>query len=482
MKRQILVLDFGTSNVRANLIDIENGKVNASVSKKYTWQYPSPGFVEIDALEIWHMSEDVVEGVLAQPEAEGMLEGISFSFFGDGIICVDKYGEPLTNVIVQMDNRAVEQARTIGRALGERHVQEILCWPITLDIMTGAKILWMKENQQDIFDKSYFYTLQQFIMKKLGMPSWNDFTVASRMMLLDIKNKCWSKELLDFIGINEEQMGGEPKASTTVVGETSRYGRVELPRCVPVVLGIHDAEAGMIGLGVGPDTHDKIGGITGTFDHLGYFVDSDEHISLLPDISIVSGPFDSSYTMMSSAMAGANYEWYIREISEKKEGHVIKELFEQMNFTGDGKLLFLPRMHMQSGVMYGMSLSDTKLDIFRAFVEGITFAMKPVADQYKKISKGKAVVCRCGGGGSQSDRWLQLKADVFGLRMESVENYECSALGAAIIGSLALGVYSDVTEAANHMVNVKAAYEPRIEAARKYQEKYEQYMNLLEKC
>ena len=145
MKRDsILVVDFGTSNVHVNVVDVRDGQILYSRSRKYRMISPEDGYTEINPRELWHASEQCVKEVISDMEAVE-LHGITFSYFGDNLMLVDSNGEPLTNIILAFDVRgALEAAEDFPRRFTDEEFIRITgstCVPFC----TGPKILWFKK-------------------------------------------------------------------------------------------------------------------------------------------------------------------------------------------------------------------------------------------------------------------------------------------------------------------------------------------------
>ena len=480
MKRDsILVVDFGTSNVHVNVVDVRDGQILYSRSRRYRMISPEDGYTEINPRELWHASEQCVKEVISDMEAVE-LHGITFSYFGDNLMLVDSNGEPLTNIILAFDVRgAREAAEDFPRRFTDEEFIRITgstCVPFC----TGPKILWFKKYRKDLFEKAaHFYTNQQWVNQCLGLEPLNDYTMACRKMLYDSKNREWSKPILSFLGIRAGQLG-EVVPSTDMIGHIDRYGEVILPFTLPVIIGSHDCDCGMYGVRAGLTDEGVVGDITGTYDHLGFiargYVNAGEEM-LEEQIFSYCGPLeDTSVCLGAFPTSGAVLEWFMREIIGDCSQQSYDRMWDRAMFDGRGTLLFDPNFSGNQGVLHGLGLTKTREELFEAMIESLTFEARRILEGCRKIKKEDVSKVCVGGGAARSGKWMQLRADVWGCRVERMENIEVSSLGAAVLAAVKTGLYPGIREASVHMLRTRDVYEPVPAVRERYEEKYREYM------
>lgn len=481
----IIVMDFGTSKVAASLVDILNGVLKQTFSANYNWLHSQDSFTEINPGEIWLASQKAIFKLIKNIEdlTSKQIVGITFTFFGDNVIPVNKGGDYLYNLIPAFDSRSMNEVEEIKKCIEERDFIKITGGKL-VPMCVGTKILWLKNNLNSIFRNTrYFYDIQQYILTKLGFEAYSDYTMASRKMLFDIRKWKWSEELLDILEISKESMGYEVLESKQLIGKIDYFGEVKLPKKIPVVLGAHDTDCGMIGLGAISNENIIIGDVLGTFDCIGSMSKKLVPVNKILNGNIINycAPEKDYYISLGAVMtAGALLEWFTSEFYDKSKhkSELYKDLDSKIYFDGRNNLMILPDYHSYKGCMFGLNLSNTKSDIYQALMEGITYESKSIVNSLENIFEAKSNSLRMGGGGSKSPKWLQLKADILQKKIEKPKIIEASTLGAAIIGSVGLKYYKDINEAVDKLVKIDFSYEPVENVSSKYQQNYMNYIKL----
>jgi len=481
----IVVMDFGTSKVSASLVDLLSGVLKQTFSANYKWLHSQDNFTEINPGEIWHDSQKVIFQLIKNCEDSTLKKiiGMTFSFFGDNVIPIDKNGDYLYDLIPAFDFRSMNEIDEIKKYIVELDFIKITGGKL-VPMCVGTKILWLKNNLNSIFrNTKYFYDIQQYILTKLGFNAYNDYTMASRKMLFDIGKWKWSEELLNILGISKESMGYEVLEGKQVIGKIDHFGEVKLPKKIPVVLGAHDTDCGIIGLGAISNENFIIGDILGTFDCIGSMSKKLVPANKILDGSIINycAPEKDYYISLGAVMtAGALLEWFTSEFCDKSKSKskLYKDLDSKVNFDGRNNLMVLPDYHSYEGCIFGLNLSNTKSDIYQALMEGITYESKSIVNSLENIFEAEPHSLRMGGGGSKSPKWLQLKADILQRKIEKPKIVEASTLGAAIIGSVGLKYYRDIHEAVDKLVKIDFNYELVENVSSKYQQNYSNYKKL----
>lgn len=478
MEKSILVVDVGTSKVHTNLFNIISGELIECIESPYKWIHPREGWTEINPNSIWKAAEDAVGEIIYSCNKVADIVALAFSYIGDSLIPVDKDQNVLGNMILAFDNRAEKEAEIIKKEFGEKKFFDIT-GNVVRPQFIPAKILWLKNNQPDIFERAaYFQNIQQFINIKLGLAGATDYTLASRKVIFDSKRMEWSKELCEFLDINPEALGENIKSADTIIGTIKKFGKAEFEKPIPVILGAHDSESGLIGLGCIPGNNKVLGNVTGTYDHIGYFIDKFP-TNLETGIGYKCGPLEGSFVLMGASIAGPNLDWFVNTFYKNEGVRAIDRLFNEHSFEGLNTLYLTNGIQTGNGCIKGINLETNLGNIFKGIIEGVTYPLKGVVDQLSRYNGKEFEYLRIGGGGAKSEKWLQLKADMFGIQVEKAKNIEVSSLGAVIMAAVSLGYFNSIEAAINEMVKVDLIFNPRKEIKKEYEKRYKEYLSLI---
>ena len=471
MKSAVLVIDFGTSNVRAIAFGANDGIVLMSQSKPYSIVSPAAGYSELDPNKLWDNCCRCVEKVAsALEETDYKISAIGCSFMGATLIMLDKAHQPVYNCILSFDCRAETEAAYLTGKYPPPTYKLNLESP-------AAKILYMKKVFPKVFAKaSYFISIQQFILLKLGLLPYWDRTLANCHSFFDCSKDEWDPEICAEVGISVESLMGPVMTSDGIAGTITSFGKYKFSAPIPVVIGGHDGDIGMVGCGLVDESQSMIGEISGTFDHVGYIKNDN------PGIPCVRGSHPGAFphtsvVMKGFATYGAVVEWFMREIV----GGTSKEHYAEMwsgsseKFSG-GSLKFNPMFTGNSGQIKGLGITSTKYDLFCALIEALTFETRYLTEQIRKEKNGECTIMRVGGGPASSDEWCRLRADITGLRIERLSNNDISALGAAILAANAVGLHNGIEDSLKKMVIPSKFFEPNPEKHAQYETAYREYI------
>lgn len=475
----ILVVDYGTSNIRVNAIDAHDGEIIYSASRKYLIHDRGKGYAEISVKELWTFSEACVEQVLDCMQEKDIVKAITFSFFGDNLIPVDNKGNALNDCILCTDSRGAEEADYINHRLTYERLMDIL-GDTYIAYKFGAKLLWMRNHAEKYGNAiAYYDSQQQYIFRKLGLRPVNDSTMAARKQLCDIRTGKWSKEILQILDIREEALG-EIVPTDEIVGYIEKYGEVKFPEAIPVIAGGHDCDVAMIGMGLIRGTETFVGDIAGTFDHVGYISDGVLNVGkTYPKLPLQSyhGPIKNTGVCLGAfPTAGATLEWFMREINEGATSEDYKKYWEKVCFYGNNTVRVYPTLDRYRGKIEGIGVTTSKENLFQGVIEALTFENRRLIEICEICKKKEISSVRIGGGGAQSNEWMQLRADVSGRKIERMKNIQISSVGSAVLAAVRIGLYNSLEEAVSHMVKVADSFEPDSERNRKYEEQYKEYL------
>lgn len=472
-------VDLGTSAVKLLLMD-QTGKIHNIVSKEYPLSFPKPGWSEQNP-EDWY--EKVLEGLeeLLSGADKNQVAGISFGGQMHGLVVLDEKDEVIRPAILWNDGRTGKETDYLNTVIGKEKLSKYTA-NIAFAGFTAPKILWMRENEPDHFARIAKIMLpKDYIAYRLCGSFCTDYSDASGMLLLDVKNRCWSKEMLAICGVSEEQL---PKLyeSYEVVGTLKQEiaSQLGLKNQVNVIAGAGDNAAAAIGTGtVGEGCCNISLGTSGTI-----FISSDhfrvDRHNALHSFAHADGGYHLMGCMLSAASCN---KWWMDEILKTKD--YAKEQ-EQIKALGENQVFYLPYLmgersphnNADARAMFiGMSMDTTREDMTQAVLEGVAFGLRDSLEVARSlgIEIRRTKIC---GGGAKSPLWKKIIANVLNLTVEVIESEEGPGLGGAILAAVGCGEYPDVKTAAKAIVKVIDTVEPEEALVKKYEEKYQKFVRI----
>jgi len=485
-------IDVGTTGVKALIID-ENGKVCASAVEEYPLSTPHPNWAEQNPEDWWDATIKAIRNVL-EKSGGASVEGIGLSGQMHGAVFIDRDGKVLRPCIMWCDQRTAKQCVYITETVGEDRLFELTCNP-ALTGFTAPKIVWVKEEENEVFRKTYKILLpKDYIRFLLTGVFATEVSDASGTVLFDVKKRRWSKEMLSALEIPEDLMPEvfeSPEVSGRISAEASSL--TGLPEGTPVVGGGGDQAAGAVGNGIVRE-----GIISSTIGTSGVVFASCDEVRVDPGRRLhtfchaVPGKWHLMGVMLS---AGGSLRWLrdaicheeVREAKEKgiDPYEIMTEEASQAPPGCEG-LIFLPYLSGERtpypdpdarGVFFGLTLRHKKEHLIRSVMEGIAYGLRDSLELMKGIGAKMSEV-RASGGGARSSLWRQIQADVNNLEMQVISVDEGPAFGVALLAGVGVGIFNNVEEACSRTIKVKETIKPIKENVTIYERYYEIYHSL----
>ena len=472
-------VDLGTSAVKLLLMD-ENGNIQKIVSKEYPLYFPKPGWSEQQPEDWYVQSMEGIRELTAECD-KSQVAGISFGGQMHGLVALDKDDQVIRPAILWNDGRTGNQTDYLNQIIGKDKLSEYTA-NIAFAGFTAPKILWMKENEPENYAKIAKIMLpKDYLDYRLSGSFCTDVSDASGMLLMDVKKRCWSKEMLEICGITEEQL---PKLyeSYEVAGTLKPDVANELgfSESVKVIAGAGDNAAAAVGTGTVGDGRCNISlGTSGTIFISSEKFGVDEH-NALHSFAHADGHYHLMGCMLSAASCN---KWWSEEILGTKD-YVAEQA--DIKKLGENRVFYLPYLmgerspHNDPNVramFIGMSMDTTRADMTQAVLEGVAFGLRDSLEVAKSlgIQIDRTKIC---GGGAKSPLWRKIIANVMNLKVDIIESEEGPALGGAMLAAVGCGEYPDVETIAEKLVKVVDTVEPEPELVAKYEERYQQFRKL----
>ena len=476
-------IDLGTSAVKLLLMD-EKGQIHKIVSKEYPLYFPHSGWSEQNPEDWYEQTIDGMQELLEECDRT-KVAGISFGGQMHGLVVPDGEDQVIRPAILWNDGRTVKETDYLNETIGKKNLSRYTA-NIAFAGFTAPKLLWMKENEPELFAKIKKIMLpKDYLAYRLSGVHSTDYSDASGMLLLDVKNRCWSREMMDISGISRDQLPDlyeSYEAVGTLKPELAEA--LGLSAEVKIAAGAGDNAAAAVGTGTVGDNRCNISlGTSGTIFISSENFGVDAH-NALHSFAHADGHYHLMGCMLSAASCN---KWWMDEILSTKDYQKEQEGIKKL---GENKVYFLPYLMGERsphndpdarGTFIGMTMDTTRSDMTQAVLEGVAFALRDSFEVARslglKIERTK--IC---GGGAKSALWKKIIANVLNVKVDVLENEEGPAYGGAILAAVACGEFASVTEAAEKLVRVVETVEPDSQLTEKYEEKYKKFREIYPAC
>ncbi len=472
-------VDLGTSAVKLLLMS-GDGTIENVVSREYPIFFPHPGWAEQNPEDWW---KEVCTGLkeLTDGFDGSKVAGICFGGQMHGLVILDEDDRVIRPAILWNDGRTAEQTDYLNNVIGKDKLSEYTA-NIAFAGFTAPKILWVRENEPENFARIAKIMLpKDYIAYRLSGVFSCDYSDASGMLLLDVKNRCWSDDMIDICGIKKEML---PKLfeSYEVTGTLKPELAKEFgfPEDCIIAAGAGDNAAAAVGTGTVGEGQCNISlGTSGTV-----FVSSTE-FGVDPNNALHAfAHADGHYHLMGCMLSAASCnKWWMEDIigtdEYAKEQEDIKDL-------GENHVFFLPYLMGERsphndpdarGTFIGLTMDTTRTDMTQSVLEGVAFAIRDSFEVARSlgIDIERTKIC---GGGAKSPLWRRIVADVLNIKVDILKSEEGPGMGGAILAAVACGEYPSVEDACTKIVKVVDTVEPDPEIAAKYEEKYHRFTKI----
>ena len=473
-----LGIDLGTSACKLLLV-AEDGSILNSVTKEYPLLFPRPGWSEQNPEDWWAAVRAGIPELLQGFDAASVA-GIGCGGQMHGLVVLDGQDRVIRPAILWNDGRTGDEVEYLNNVIGR---DRLSAWTANIAFagFTAPKLLWLRKHEPENFQKISRIMLPKDYVNYMftGVHSC-DYSDASGMLLLDVKNKRWSREMLDICGVKDSQMP-QLFESFEVVGTltTAAATALGLPETVKVVAGAGDNAAAAVGTGtVGAGGCNISLGTSGTV-----FISSDR-FGVDPNNALHAfAHADGGYHLMGCMLSAASCnKWFCEEILKTADFAEEQQAIPEEKL-GENHVYFLPYLMGERspindtnarGTLIGMSMDTTRADMVQAVLEGVAFAIRDSFEVAKSlgISIPRSNLC---GGGAKSPLWRKIFANVLGIPLDMVKTEQGPGYGAAMLAMVGCGRFASVQAATDALVETASSTEPDPVLTEKYEKRYRQF-------
>ena len=457
----ILSIDQGTTGTTILLMDAE-GEIVGKESREFTQYYPKPGWVEHDAIEIWEVTCQVVVDLVSAYNAKNQIIAIGVTNQRETTVIWDRRtGNPIHPAIVWQCRRTSEICSDLKKQGLEEKIKS-KTGLVTDPYFSSTKVLWILDqvdNARSLADQGYlaFGTIDSWLLWNLtdGTSHATDQTNASRTMLFNINTLQWDEELLEIFQVPVSILP-EVQPSSNIFGTTK--GLEFLPDSIPISGMAGDQQAALFGQlctqsGVAKNTYG-----TGCFLLLNTGDQPIQSESGLLTTLACSLDQKPTYALEGSVfIAGAAIQWLRDELHFVDSAAETEVLAESLNdsdgvfvvpaFTGLGAPYWDPNA---KGAILGLTRGTTPSHIVRASLESIAFQSADLVEAMIYDAGLQLHQLRVDGGAASNNFLMQFQADLLGVDIERPRHIETTAIGAAYLAGLGVGLWKNIDELVLH--------------------------------
>lgn len=475
--RYFIGIDLGTSGVKLLLLDRE-GNICRTASESYPIRFPQPGWAEQDPEDWWQAVTVCIRKLTDGMDREKIM-GIGCAGQMHGLVILDENDRVIRPAILWNDGRTQKQTDELNQTFGLQGLSSLTA-NIAFAGFTAPKLLWLRENEPENFSRIRKIMLpKDYINYKLTGVHACDYSDASGMLLLDVKNKCWSQPLLEYCGVDKAQL---PRLyeSFSVIG-TVKPG-LGLPTAARVVAGAGDNAGAAIGTAAVGEGNCNISlGTSGTI-----FISSDTFRVDANNALHAFAHADGGYHLMGCMLSAASCnQWFYEKILKTNDyAAEFAEIKEED--LGNNPVFFLPYLMGERspindtdarGAFLNMSMDTSRSDMTQAVMEGVAFALRDSFEVAKRLGLRieKATLC---GGGARAKIWQTILANVLNLPLELPQTEEGPGYGAALLAMTGCGEFASVSECCRKLCRVRQTIPPNRELASRYEAKYRKFSEI----
>lgn len=468
-------IDVGTTNIKAVIFDLA-GQPLAQASVPTPIYYPQPGWAYFQAEELWQGTVAALRQATCQLDDPGRIVGLAVSSLAETAIPLDPHNQPTYHAIAWFDRRTQPQVDWLERTFGQDRLYEISGMPLQ-PIFGLCKLLWFKENEPDAFRRTVrWLNVADYIAYRLSGVQATDYSLACRIMALNLRTLEWDTALLHEVGVSPELFAPLCYSGTRLGPVTPEAAALTgLPVSAQVAAGGHDHICGALAIGViqPGDIMDSMGTSEPVFIPLSQPIADPAagRQGYAQGVHAVAGYY---YVTTTGFTSGASIEWF-RDIVGRDLDYAALIAEAESVPPGSLGIYFLPHLRLANtphydpqgrGAFIGLSTDAKRAVLFRAVLEGLAYdcryGLEPLLSYPGVVAPNRIYAI---GGSTRNRLLMRIKAAVFNRPITVATVAEATSLGAAVLGGLGAGVYPDVPSALQQLRQEHTLVEPVAEEA-----------------
>ncbi len=491
----LLAIDIGSSACKA-VAFATDGTSLAQHSCGYAPELPQPSFAELNPETFWHAVRTCCQAVASRSREP--VRALCLSSHGETFIPVDAHGRPLMNAILNQDTRATRESAWCEELIGRKRLFQItgLCTHPSFPL---PKILWLRKHRPEIFAATHsFVALIGYLLSRMELAPWVDFSLASRYLAFDVRSRGWSEEILQAVGLDRACLP-VATAAGTIVGQLGATVAAELglPPGVAVVMGGHDQPCSALGSGV--IEPGRVAHSIGTYECLVAVGDAPSlsDVALSAALNSYCHVVPDKYVTLAYFPSGMMVKWFHHLLHPEPSGrganlenpdsetdhYASLEAHAPVHPTGlcvTPHLIgtcnpdFNPRAR---GLIAGLQPGISRAHIHKGILEGLACELALLTHVLAQ-AVGDFGDLYVTGGGVRSPLGLKLRAALTGCRLHVMQQQQAACLGTAILAGVAIGEYAHAQQAIEAVVRESDVVPPDESLAAQYAGQRTRYQKL----
>lgn len=478
----ILGIDLGTTSIKAVAYDVR-GQMVASASGPTITHYPRPLWAYFEPGELWNGAASAVRAVVAQLGDASRIKSVAVASFAEAGVPIDAQGNPTYNVIAWFDRRTIPQADWLLETIGEHRLFERSGLALQ-PIFTLCKFLWLKENEPEVWARTRAWLMADtYIAWRLGADPASDYSQAARTLAFDLQHLRWDAALLEQVGIDPSIMSPVMPAGEAI-GVISKTAAEATGLCEGTIIGVggHDHVCGAFAAGV--TQHGEVLDSMGTAEALFLALDAPIWDAEFGRCGYTQGAHVAAgkyYGFGGLYTSGASVDW-IRGITGQDDRLALAGAAALVP-PGSNGATFMPHLRLSSppnldsrsrAAFLGLTTDIDQASLLRAVYEGIAYEARASIEPLVTFAGFDAMPeFTVIGGGSRNELLLQIKASVTNRVHHVLSIHEATALGGALLGGIAAGIYRDADDVKATVELNRTTIEPDPDAAAFYEDFYQ---------
>lgn len=474
-------IDLGTSSVKLLLTD-EKGMILKTVSREYPLFFPQAGWSEQNP-EDWLRETAAGIRELTTDVDKSKVAGIGCCGQMHGLVALDKDDKVIRPAILWNDGRTSEETDYLNTVIGKDKLSEYTA-NIAFAGFTAPKVLWVKKHEPENFAKIAKIMLPKDYINYMFTGTFcTDVSDASGTLLFDVKNKRWSKEMLDVCGLKAEQLPSVYESCQTIgTLKDNIAAELSLPNTVKLCAGAADNAGAAVGTGtVGNEICNISLGTSGTI----FITSKDFRVD--PNNALHAfAHADGNFHLMGCMLSAASCNKWWQESVLGTDDYTGEEAKIPPELLGRNRVFFLPYLMGERspindtearGTFIGLSMDTDRAAMKLAVLEGVAFAMRDSFEVAKSLGLNIEISRICGGG-AKSALWRRIFANVLNIDICTVETEEGPGYGGAILAAVACGEWKTVQQASTALLKITEIISPEPGLAALYEERYKQFKQI----